>query len=530
MNEPPPLPSEGTVLVVDDLAANRDLLRQTLEPLGYEILTAPDGETALKAALRSQPDVILLDVLMPGLDGFETCRRLKQVQATCTIPVVFITARDDSAAVIEGFRAGGVDYLIRPFQAAEVVARVRTHLNQRRMTRDLQARDEQLRAMDERFVREQQRREQAEASLERVDAQLSLLSQQEARRWGVEALVGRSPPIARLLAEIRKIQTLPSTPVLVIGESGTGKELVARAIHFGSARGRAPFVAVNCSAVPADLADSLFFGHVKGAFSGATHPSKGYLEQAHRATLFLDEIGDMPLALQAKLLRVLEDGVLRPVGAASEHRVDVRVVAATNADLQEGIAAGAFRSALYFRLAHAVQGIPPLRERREDIPLRAAHFLEILGSEMGLHPAHFTPEANAALEQYDYPGNVRELKNLIERALIESGSAEILPEHLHFALPRPPLDHGPNPLRACANRPPQWPPPCTSGETTVDVRQADEDSILAYVRLHGTINNTRCRRLLAVGLHRAWYVLNKLHRAGMLHQDRSGRWAQYRLL
>ncbi|MBL9126734.1 MAG: sigma-54-dependent Fis family transcriptional regulator [Verrucomicrobiales bacterium] len=519
MNPPPPLPTEGTVLVVDDLAANRDLLRQTLEPLGYEILTAPDGESALRAALRSQPDVILLDVLMPGLDGFETCRRLKRSWATRAIPVVFITARDDSAAVIEGFRAGGADYVIRPFHPTEVVARVRTHLEHCRMTRDLQARKEELLALDERLVLEQRRREQAEASLQQVDEQLSLISRQEARRWGVEALVGRSPAIARLLVDIRKLQALPSTPVLVTGESGTGKELVARAIHFGSGRGRAPFVPVNCSAVPADLAESLFFGHVKGAFSGATHQTKGYLEQAHLGTLFLDEIGDMPLILQAKLLRVLEGGVLRPVGAASEHRVDVRVVAATNADLQEEIAAGTFRSELYFRLAHGVLEIPPLRERREDIPLLAAHFLEVLGSEMGLRPPPLAPEATAALDLYDYPGNVRELKNLIERALIESGGAEILPEHLHFVLPPPPP----------VTRPSTGSSTAAHLNSTNEAPDTDEDRILDHVRLHGSIDNTRCRQLLGVGLHRAWYLLRKLHRAGLLHQDHSRRWAQYRL-
>jgi DNA-binding NtrC family response regulator len=415
-----------------------------------------------------------------------------------------------------------VDFITRPAPAEEVVARVRTHVEHRRLTRDLVARNEDLRRLNESLQREVRRREEAEASLERVDEQLSLVSRQEARRWGIEALVGRAPAMARVVADVRKLQALPSTPVLITGESGTGKELVARAIHFGSARGRAAFVAVNCAAVPSDLAESLFFGHVKGAFSGALRDGPGYLGNAHGGTLFLDEIGDMPPALQAKLLRALEGGTVLAVGADRERAIDVRVVAATHCDLRQAIAAGVFRSDLFFRLAHAVLEVPPLRDRREDIALLASHFLEELASEMGMPPPRLGPGTAAALERYDFPGNVRELRNLIERALIESGGADLLPEHLQFVFL--PLPHGGS--RA-------------GGESAGGLaagsgvggghRQADEERILAYVRTHGGINNATCRELLGVGMHRAWYLLRRLHRAGMLLQEHSGRWAQYRL-
>ncbi len=222
----------------------------------------------------------------------------------------------------------------------------------------------------------------------------------------------------------------PNTSVLITGESGTGKELVARSIHFGSARAKAPFVAINCVAIPAELAEATLFGHVKGAFTGATADRKGCFELAHGGTLFLDEIGDMPPSLQAKLLRVVEDGCVMPVGASESARVDVRLIAATNADLETRITAGAFREDLYFRLARYPLRTPSLCERIEDVPLLAEHFLRIFAAEMGRQPPLLSKQAVAALKAYRFPGNIRELKNIIERALIESSGETILPEHL----------------------------------------------------------------------------------------------------
>ena len=220
--------------------------------------------------------------------------------------------------------------------------------------------------------------------------------------------------------------------MLITGESGTGKELIARGLHFSSPRKGGPFVPVNCSAVPGELSESLFFGHKKGAFTGADKDRSGYFELADGGTLFLDEIGDMPAALQAKLLRVLEDGEVMPVGAAKGKHVDVRVLAATNVDLQQGIADGRFRQDLYFRLARYTVESPPLRERREDIPTLAEHFLTLFAREMGYAAPQLSCEALMVLEDYAFPGNVRELKNIVERSLIESGGREIRPEHVHL--------------------------------------------------------------------------------------------------
>jgi DNA-binding NtrC family response regulator len=261
---------------------------------------------------------------------------------------------------------------------------------------------------------------------------LSLMTRQESERWGIEAFVGKSAAIRKMLMDIRLLQRTPNTSVLITGESGTGKELVARAIHYGSDRSLQPFVAVNCAAVPAELADSMLFGHVRGSFTGAAADRKGCFETADKGTVFLDEIGDMPLTIQAKLLRVLEDKVVIPVGAIHGVKTNVRIVSATNASLESKIAAGTFRSDLFYRLATFPFILPPLRERAEDIPLLARHFSLKLSLEMGMPCPIFKEETLILLEKQRFPGNVRELKNRIERALIECAGKSIAPEHLHF--------------------------------------------------------------------------------------------------
>jgi DNA-binding NtrC family response regulator len=431
------------LLLVDDVAENLSVLTAALEPDGYEILAVPGGALALKVAARARPDLILLDVMMPGLDGLETCRRLKDNAATRDIPVIFITARSEMAGVVEGFRAGGVDYVVKPFQPEEVLSRVKTHLQISRLARELMEKNRTLEARTAELMAEMERRRTAENALQDADDKLAALSDLEADRWNVSGLIGGSPPMQKVEAEIRRLHQFPNTSVLITGESGTGKELIARALHFGSARARAPFVPVNCVAIPSELAESMLFGHVKGAFTGAVHDRKGWFELAHGGTLFLDEIGDMPVSLQVKLLRVLEDGGVMPVGAARSRKVDVRVIAATNADLDSRIEVGAFRRDLYFRLARYVVTTTPLRERTEDVPLLAAHFLRVLAAEMGLKVPQLADAALATLRTYDFPGNIRELKNIIERALIESDGEAIRPEHLHLHLmhraPTPPV-------------------------------------------------------------------------------------------
>jgi DNA-binding NtrC family response regulator len=420
------------ILLVDDVPANLSVLISALEPQGYEILAAPNGAAALKVAAKALPDLILLDVMMPEMNGFETCRQLKQDDATRNISVIFLTARSEMESILEGFRSGGVDYITKPFQAEEVLSRVETHLRISRLTRDLREKNQALETRTDELIAEIQRREKAEVALQAAGEKLEVFSGLEASRGNIAGLVGRSKALRKVIEEIERLHQFPKTSVLITGESGTGKELVARAIHFGSARAKAPFVPVNCVAIPAELAESILFGHVKGAFTGALADRKGCFELADGGTLFLDEIGDMPTALQVKLLRVLEDGSVTPVGSGEPRRVDVRVIAATNADLDARIAAGIFRQDVFFRLARYTVTTPPLRERIEDVPLLAAHYLKIFATEMGRLPPVLGREAAAVLQAYSFPGNVRELKNLIERALIDSGGENILPEHLHL--------------------------------------------------------------------------------------------------
>jgi DNA-binding NtrC family response regulator len=429
-----------TILAVDDTPANLAILADLLEPHGYSVSAVPSGQAALSVAARLQPEVILLDIMMPEMDGLETCRRLKADPLSSHIPVIFVSARDDVAALVEGFRVGGCDYISKPFQPEEVLTRVQNHVQLAQLTRDLreknqtlEARAAELTALNDKLQTEIDTRKKTEEALSVADSKLSLLSQREAQHWGVDGFVGRTKTISKILTDIRRLQNFSTVNVLITGESGTGKELVARAIHFGSPRAKGPFVPVNCVAIPEDLAESMLFGHVRGAFTGATMDRKGFFELADGGTLFLDEIGDMPLPLQAKLLRVIEDGCVTPVGASQAKKVNVRVVAATNANLVDQVPAGDFRQDLYFRLAQFIVNVPPLRNRKDDIPLLAEHFLSIFAGEMGMTPPALSSEALETLRTYAFPGNVRELKNIMERALIESSGDPIRAPHIHLS-------------------------------------------------------------------------------------------------
>ncbi len=498
-----PAETASKILIVDDVPGNLDLLTEALEAAGYKIMAVPSGEIALRIVSSMPPDLILLDVLMPGMDGFETCRRLKANAVTRDVPVIFLTAKDEVSSVLEGFGAGAVDYVSKPFQTEEVLSRVATHLKIHRLTRELQRKNDELQA-------EINRRCRAEAAVERAEAQLSLITKQEAQRWGISAFIGRSEAVVRILRDIRRLQHHESTHVLITGESGTGKELIARSIHYGGAQAKGPFIPVNCSAVPAELAESCFFGHKRGAFTGATTDCPGYFEQAHQGTLFLDEIGEMPPALQVKLLRVIENGALTRVGDTMERRVTCRIVAVTNADLLAEIETGRFRKDLYYRLAGFTIEVPPLRERKQDIPLLVDHFLDLLAMEMGIPKPGVHPAVLNDLEAYDFPGNIRELKNMIEAALIESNGGDLGPEHLRIGK----CDPGEHALESGTRR---------------SRLPKETDTILAFVRKHGSINNTQCRELMGLGLQRACSVLRKLHMAGILTKESSRRWTQYRL-
>jgi DNA-binding NtrC family response regulator len=512
---------KARILIVDDTAANLGILRDALEPEGYEILVATSGESALKVAGARKPDLILLDVVMPGMDGYETCRRLKNEQQTCDIPVIFITARDDKESLLQGFAAGGVDYVTKPFAAEEVLARVGTHLEISRLNQtlvsknaDLEQQSAELKAANEQLQAEVGRRERAEEEREKASGHLHLISQQEGVRWGIEGFVGKSQTVQKILEETRQLQHAPAISVLILGESGTGKELIARAMHSGSSRGKEPFIPVNCASIPRDLLESAFFGHRRGAFTGADADRKGYFEIADGGTLFLDEVGEMLPELQAKLLRVLEDGVVQPVGGNAERKVDVRVMAATNADLQQKIALGAFRQDLYFRLARSTVVVPPLRERREDIPLLIEHFIARFAEEMGFAPPGMSEAAREQIDAYSFPGNIRELKNIIESALIKSGGGGIEPAHLHFLAG----DGVQNPAEAGVSSQANWVPSKPPDE---------EDLITAYVGKNGSISNAECRQLLSVDKNRAAYLLDKMCQVGCLQREGQSRSTRY---
>jgi len=538
MNKDQISPTQPQVLIVDDVPQNLKILRDALELKNYEILVASDGASALRITSSTLPDIILLDIMMPpGIDGYEVCRLLKQNEATQHIPVIFITVKDDNESLVEGFHVGGVDYITKPFSAEEVHIRVETHLKINRLTNQLLQQNEELKKANEQLRREIERREVAEDSLHQI-------SEQEASHWGISGFIGKSKTIKKIFNDIQNLQNVDTTSVLITGESGTGKELIARAIHFGGTRAKGRFVPVNCSAIPAELAESTLFGHVRGAFTGANTSRKGYFEHANKGTLFLDEIGDMPPVLQTKLLRVLEDDCIVPVGGTEPKRVDVRIIAATNQNLSKKIAEGAFREDLYYRLARFPVNVPPLRERKEDIPLLAEHFLKMFVAEMGVQKSVLSPETISALETHHYPGNVRELKNIIERALINNRGSVIRPEHLDF------IDVSDYPVSHTTNISQEDELPLAleqieelmvkrvrKPDEKDDIFEqrgsssplTDEEKILAYLRQHGSINNPECRKLLDAPKHRATYLLQKMHRYGLLVHKGEHRWSRYYL-
>ena len=375
---------KARILVIDDELAIRESLRMILEYDGYECLLAPTGQEGIALVERETPDLVFLDIKMPGMDGLEALRRIRDLDEI--LPIVMISGHGTVSTAVEAIKLGAFDFLEKPLASERVSVTIRNALDQHRL-------------------------------------------QDENRSWRQAAdvrheMVGESPALRQITEVVGRAAPTNAT-VLLLGESGVGKELVARAIHKNSLRARERFVQVNCAAIPEDLIESELFGHEKGSFTGAAERQIGKFEQADRGTLFLDEVGDMSLRAQAKVLRVLQEGEVERLGSARTLKVNVRVVAATNKDLTAEMEKGRFRDDLYFRLSVVPIPVPPLRERAEDIPELVRHFVTLFARENNFKAKRFTEAALDLMKRRQWKGNIRELRNLVERLIIMTPSDTI---------------------------------------------------------------------------------------------------------
>jgi len=379
--------NSGRILVIDDEPIIREVLTDLLTPEGFSLTLVPDGESGLRVLDQEEFDVVLLDLMLPGIGGFDMLREIKSRDADRV--VIMITAYGSIESAVQAMRMGAYDYVAKPFKNEEVLKTVRNGLRQHGLV------------SENRTLRRA------------LQAQM---------RFG--DLVGKSKAMQDLYRLIEQVAPSRST-VLLEGESGTGKELVAKAIHLSSGRPAEAFVVVNSGSMPADLLESNLFGHMKGAFTGAIQSKKGLFEVAGSGSIFFDEISTIKPEVQAKLLRVIQEKEFIPLGSTQSIQVDVRIIAATNIDLQELVKRGEFRDDLYYRLDVINIKLPPLRDRREDIPILADHFMRKYAAENGKEIAGMTPEALAVLMDHTWPGNVRELENVIERAVVLATAPEI---------------------------------------------------------------------------------------------------------
>jgi DNA-binding NtrC family response regulator len=367
------------ILVVEDEAKMRRLLELHLDEEGFVVHSAADAETGLQLLIREKPDLVVTDLRLPGMSGLEFLQAVKRVNAA--LPVVVMTAYGTVESAVEAMKVGASDYVTKPFSLAELVLVIRKELDSHRLREENRSLREAL-----------------------------------GRRYAYANIVAHSDKMQAVLALVERVAPTNST-VLLGGESGVGKDLIARAIHEHSQRASGPFIKINSTAIPETLLESELFGYEKGAFSGASGTKPGKFELADKGTLFLDEIGDVPAAIQVKLLRVLQDREFERLGGTKTHKVDVRLVAATNRDLRAALEEGTFREDLYYRLNVVAIDIPPLRDHKEDIPALANFFLERYARESAKPVTSITPEAMKKLMNYHWPGNVRELQNIIERGV-----------------------------------------------------------------------------------------------------------------
>ena len=448
--------AKAAILIADDDDSLRRVLEFQLREAGYEVLAAADGIEALELFTERELDCLITDLRMPRLSGLELLRRASAIASET--PVIVITAYGDIETAVEAMRAGAFDYVTKPFNREEILMTVEKALVFGRTISE----NRQLR----RLVHD---------------------------RFRLENVVGSSERMQRVLDVVERVARSEAT-VLITGESGTGKELIAKGIHFSGTRAERPFVALNCAAIPETLIESELFGHKRGSFTGAIADTKGKFEEASGGTLFLDEVSGMPPVLQPKLLRVLQEQEIVRLGESASRKVDVRIIAATNRDLQTMIADKTFREDLYFRLAVVPIALPPLRERREDIPMLAEHFLKRAGERHKRGGIPMAREVFAALSAYSWPGNVRELENTIERMVVLAPDETITLEDLPDNIRRPP-NHAANVLLELP----------TDG---LSIEQVEREIIRQALEMHGG-NQTRTARYLDITRSALIYRMQK---------------------
>jgi DNA-binding NtrC family response regulator len=446
-----------SILLVDDEARLGEVVAAALQARNFETLLAASAEEAMGLVRAERVDLIMTDLRMPGQDGRELLATVKREKPE--IPVIIMTAYASVRSAVDLVKEGAFDYVAKPFEIDDVVATIERAL---KLTN---------------AIVENQR-----------------LRGEIGGKYSFENLIGGSPAFQAVLQQVGEVCASKAT-VLILGESGTGKELVARAIHFNSPRAAKPFMAVNCAAIPEGLLESELFGHAKGAFTGAVGARQGRFAAADGGTLFLDEIGDMPATIQAKVLRVLQEQAFEPVGSNKTIKVDVRIIAATHKDLREMSSAGTFREDLFYRLNVFPITLPPLRERIEDVPLLARHFLRLHAEDMAKKLDGFTPAAETAMAAYSWPGNIRELQNCVERAVIVSHGSVIdlpdLPRYVFEGIPREP-----SPVRVPA-------------DLDAELADVERDIIVEALRRTGGVQ-VKAAALLGVSERSLWHRIKKL--------------------
>lgn len=380
------------ILVVDDEESIREFLEIMLKKEGYEVTSAADGKQGLELIRKRSFDLVISDMQMPHMTGIELLKEAKAQYPELLF--MMITAFGTTETAVEAMKLGAYDYILKPFKIDEVRINIANALRSKNL-----------------------------------EVENRVLKRELTKEYSFQSLVGNSEPMHRIFELVRRVSQTP-TNVLITGESGTGKEVVAKAIHYNGLLKEKPFITINCGAIPESLMESEMFGHKKGSFTGAIADKQGLFEAADSGTLFLDEVGELPLTIQVKLLRAIQERVIRRVGGTDDMKVEVRIIAATNRDLEDMVKQGTFRQDLYYRLNVINIRTPALRERSEDIPLLANHFLKKYNERLAKSIQGISDEAMAMLRKYDYPGNVRELENIIERTVALEGGATILPESL----------------------------------------------------------------------------------------------------